>query len=479
MTTLQRFVPPVALSLALGVLACLPALAQYTPGPGEKPSEQSGLSPEVLGEIQGSLKMTPQLTAAQDALADHAIKDLVINRSLVNQTDRLFTHVIKNPGEITDQERSGRCWLFAGLNILRPVVIGAHDMKDFALSQAYDQFWDRLEHANFSLQLGYALRDEPLDSRKNQLLLHQLIGDGGDWTFVTALIDKYGVVPESLMPDTESASHTGTMDDLLSTRLRKAILDLRAAGKAGASQSKVDAIRLDALKDVYRILVLCLGQPPQSFTWRYETKDGKVSPYKTYTPQSFYKEFVGVDLSDYVRLVNYPGQPMNAKLEWAWYRGMADRPDLTAINVSAQTLSDLCAKSVLGDDAVWFASDAGAPGDRKAGLWADGALDYSGLFGMSFAMDKKDGLQTYDGAPNHAMVFTGVDMQGGKPDKWKVENSWGTKIGDKGWFIITSDWFGSHVYEAIINKKYVPADILKLEDQKPVVLPPWDPFSWD
>ncbi len=244
-------------------------------------------------------------------------------------------------------------------------------MKAFKLSQAYEQFWDRLEHANFSLEMAIALRKEPLDSRKNQLLLQNLIGDGGDWSFVTSLIDKYGVVPQDVMPNTYSASHTHTMDNLLATRIRQAILKIREAGAKGASMDQMRAIKTDALKDVYKIAVLCLGQPPQTFKWRYETKDGKVTPYKTYTPKSFYSEFVGVNLKDYVALVNYPGQPMHANLEWAWYRGMEDHPNVSAINVTSDELADMCKNSVMGDDAVWFASNAGAPGDVKAGLWSD------------------------------------------------------------------------------------------------------------
>jgi bleomycin hydrolase len=475
----RRFMTLALVPVLAGAFTALPVLAQFTPGPGEGPDQAGGLNPALIKEIQGSLTMTPQLNATRNALAAHKLRELAVNQETLNQTDDLFTHVIKNPGEITNQKQSGRCWLFAGLNIMRPAVIGTHKMKGFKLSQAYEQFWDRLEHANLSLEMAIALRKEPLDSRKNQLLLQNLIGDGGDWSFVTSLIDKYGVVPQDVMPNTYSASHTHTMDNLLATRIRQAILKIREAGNKGASMEQLRAIKTDALKDVYKIAVLCLGQPPQTFKWRYETKDGKVTPYKTYTPKSFYSEFVGVNLKDYVALVNYPGQPMHAKLEWAWYRGMEDRPNVSAINVTSDELANMCKNSVMGDDAVWFASNAGAPGDIKAGLWSDSALDYSGIFGMDFKMDKKDTLQTYEGAPDHAMVFTGVDIQDGKPDKWKVENSWGSKPGKKGWFIITSGWFNHHVYEAIINKKYVPADLLKVDTQKPVMLPPWDPYSYD
>ncbi|MEJ2420870.1 MAG: C1 family peptidase [Acidobacteriota bacterium] len=463
----------------LGAFTALPALAGTASGPAGTASKEAELTPALIKNIQDTFKMTPQMKAMQNALAQHKIRSLAVNREMVNQTDDLFTHVIKNPGSITNQKSSGRCWLFAGLNIMRPGVIATHKMKGFTLSQAYEQFWDRMEHANLSLQLAMSLRKEPLDSRRNQLLLQNLIGDGGDWTFVTALIDKYGVVPQSLMPDTYSASHTGTMDMLLATRLRQAILKMRAASKKGASMADLQQIKTDTLKSVYKILVLCLGQPPQTFKWRYETKDGKVTPYESYTPKSFYAKFVGMDLKNYVAFVNYPGKPEHARLEWEWYRGMEGAHDVAAVNVSAADLAEMCRKSVMADEAVWFASNASAPGDIKNGLWADGVLDYSAIFGMHFDMNKKDTLETYEGAPNHAMVFTGVDIRDGKPDKWKVENSWGTKPGKSGWFIITQGWFNKHVYEVIINKKYVPKNLLELQHQKPIMLPPWDPFSYD
>lgn len=461
----------------LAALAALPSFAQYQPGPGEEPTPSAGLSAQAIQEIQSSLTLTPALRATQNALADHKISDLVINHEKAIANDGLFTHVIKNPGSITDQEHSGRCWLFAGLNILRPQVMNKFNMKDFTLSQAYEDFWDKVERANRALELSVALSKEPLDSRKNMHLLKQPMDDGGDWNYVLALIDKYGVVPQSVMPDTFSAAHTDQMNTLLSAEVRKGVLALRQASNEGAPEARLRQIKMQTLAHVYKILVLCMGQPPQSFQWRYTGKDDKVSPLKTYTPQSFYKEFVGSDLHDYERFVNYPGKPMHARLQWAWDRDMADQPDLTAVNVTEEELAGMAKASVLADQPVWFASNAGVQGDRKAGLWAEGVEDYQDLFGLDFSLDKKDALATCDGAPDHAMVFVGVDIQDGVPDKWKVENSWGKKAGEDGFFSIDKGWFDKHVYEVIVDKRFVPSELQKLVDQKPFILPPWDPFG--
>ena len=457
--------------------AAAPALAQYTPVKGEAPSPPAGLSSTMLNELQSSFEMTPQMRATRNALADHSIHSLAINQDVVNRTDNLFTHEIKHPGSITNQASSGRCWLFAGLNILRPVVMNKFNMKDFTLSQAYEQFFQKLEAANRSLELAITLRDEPLHSRRMDTLLKHVISDGGNWNYVQALIEKYGAVPESVMPNSHAASHTREMNALMAARLRKAVAQIRKEAGEGADVATLRQLKTGVLKDVYKILVLCLGQPPQSFTWRYETKDDKVSALETYTPLSFYQKFLGADLNDFVRFVNYPGQPMHANLEWAWERNMADRPDLEAVNVTMKELEDMSLKSVLADEPVWFGANSAAEGDYEKGLWIDGIVDATDVFGIDFSMDKADALAYDNGTPNHAMVFTGVDVQDGAPTKWKVENSWGTKAGDKGWFTIGARWFDRHVFEVIINKRFVPPDLLKLTDQKALVLPPWDPFS--
>lgn len=449
----------------------------YKPSPAEAPSEAGALTKADLNDITSSLKITGSLKAAQNALSRNKVSDEVVNQARRLRVDDLFTHVIKDSGSITDQQRTGRCWLFAGLNILRPPVIKKYKMKNFKLSQAYDQFWDKLERANRTLELAIALKDKPVDSRKNEILLKGPIDDGGDWNYVVKLVDKYGVVPKELMPDTYSAGHTSQMNGLLKTLVRKGIKDIRDAAQKGADTSKLREIKKDTLKKVYKVLVLCLGNPPDKFEWRYKDKDGKVSAWKEYTPQKFYKEFTGGNLSDYVAFVNYAGRPIHAKIEWAWNRNSADGPNMAAVNITRGEMADLAMKSVMGDEAVWFACNASIQGDRKAGLWVENIQDYSDLFQLDFSMSKADRLAYWNGAPNHAMALVGVDVRDGKPVKWKVENSWGKKAGDKGYFTITEDWFGLHVYELIVNKTYVPANLLKLEKQKPLVMPPWDPFS--
>lgn len=460
------------------VSAALPLAAQYQPGPGEEPSAAGALTPDMAGAIRGSLTLTPQQRAAQNALADNEIQALVADRARTLSDDTLFTHVIKG-GKITAQEQTGRCWLFAGLNALRPPVIKKYNLENIEFSQAYCQFYDKLERANRTLELAIALKDEPLDGRKMALLLAKPIEDGGDWNYVVYLVGKYGVVPKNLMPDTYQAGHTDQMNRLLSARMRKGILEIRNAAGGGASVAQLRAAKLEVLKDVNKVLVLCLGEPPQEFTWRYEDKDKKVNEAKAYTPRSFLQDFVGVDLSEFVNFAHYPGRPLHRPLRFAWNRDSADGVDMQALNVTPEEMKAMAKASVLADEAVWFCCNSSIQRNSKAGLWDQGVQDYASLFGVDFALDKADALAYGDQAPNHCMVLIGVNLgPDGKPDKWKVENSWGDKRGRDGFWTLTDSWFDANVFEVLIHKKYVPAELLKLRDQEPLVLPPWDPFSY-
>lgn len=467
----------VAAALVALVALPLPVLAQYKAGQGEAPSASGALTPDMLKTLQGTVPMTPELRAVRDALAQNSVRSLAINPDVENSTDKLFSHEIKDPGSIADQKDSGRCWLFAGLNMLRPGVIAKDKMKDFMLSQAYEQFYEKLEAANRSLELAISLRHEPVHSRRMDTFLEHVISDGGNWNYVRALIQKYGAVPASVMPDDYAASHTDEIVSLMSARLRKAVIELRQSKFDNATESDLREWKMGALQDIYKILVLCLGQPPETFQWRYEDKDDKVTSLETYTPQSFRKKFLDADLDRYVDFVNYPGQPMHAHLEWAWERNMADQPNLEAVNITMEEMVDMTVKSTLADEPVWFGANASAEGDRKKGLWLQGIEDKNDLFGIDFTMSKSDTLAYDNGTPNHAMVITGVDVQGGKPVKWKVENSWGEKHGDKGWYTIDSEWFDRHVFQVIIDRRFVPSKLLALTKEKPILLPPWDPFT--
>lgn len=467
------------------IFVMVPLFGQYIPSKGEDPSTKGALTSEVIDSLQKSVTLTPELKAVQNALAENEINSLVIVREKTLKDDTLFTKVI-DTGKITNQQQSGRCWLFGGLNVIRPQIIKKYNLENFELSQAYIQFWDKLERANRTLELARALKYEPLDSRKNALLLQKPIEDGGDWNYVIYLVSKYGVVPKEVMPDTYQAGNTAQMNRLLTTVMRKGIKAIREA----KNEEEENLKKMETLKNVYKILVLCLGELPKTFEWRYksketkkneeansEEKDGGLSPLKSYTPLSFYKEFMGSPFDNYISLIHYPGKPLNKMIRFSWNRDSADGPDMTALNISINEMERLALKSIMDDQAVWFCCNSSVQRNNKTGLWDIGVQDYNSLFGIDFNMSKEDQLKYLEGALNHCMVFTGVDVQNGVPVKWKVENSWGEKRGRDGWWTITKSWFEENVYEVLIDKKYCPPELLKLLTEEPIVMPPWDPFS--
>lgn len=469
------------------VFVAVSFFGQYLPAPGEEPCQQGALTPDIVDSLRQAVVITPEMKAVQNALAENEINALVTDREKTLKDDTLFTKEIET-GKITNQEQSGRCWLFAGLNVVRPDIIKKYNLENFELSQAYIQFWDKLERANRTLELARALKQEPPDSRKNALLLQKPIDDGGDWNYVKFLVSRYGLVPKNVMPDTQQAGHTGQMNNLLATVMRKGIKAIREAQTTEAENTA----KMETLKQVYKILVLCLGEPPKSFEWRYKMKgskekdketakavekESKISPLKTYTPQSFYKEFMGSPFDNYISFINYPGKPYHKMIKFSWNRDSADGPDMEALNITVEEMEKMALASLMDDQAVWFCCNSSVQRNTKTGLWDIGVQDYKSLFGIDFYLSKEDQLRYYDGAPNHCMVFTGVDVKNGESVKWKVENSWGDKRGRDGWWTITKPWFEANVYEILVNKKYAPPELLKLTEQEPLIMPPWDPFS--
>lgn len=319
------------------------------------------------------------------------------------------------------------------------------------------------------------LRDRPLDDRELQVMLKDPIPDGGWWSFVVALIDKYGVVPKDVSPETNNSSSTGSMNAFLARLLRHDAVELRAMAAKGAKVPALEKRRNEMLRDVYKMLALHLGVPPKEFAWRYEDKDKKVHA-ATYTPQSFYRDVVGIDLGDYVSLVDHAGRPYMKYYRVRYVRNFAGAPDMDFVNVPAKTFKPWALAMLLAGEPVWFGADVGEENYSKGALMQPGIYDYQSLFGVDMSLTKADGTMTFDITPNHAMVFVGADTLGGVARKWRVENSWGTDAGKDGYWTMRDDWFDRYVFNVIVNRKYLPADVLALLDTKPETLPAWDPM---
>ena len=449
--------------LMLFALCSLPLLAQ----------KSGGITEGMLEQIRKGYNDTPAERAVRNALAGQSIATLAVNADNLAMIDTHFSDKVKTRG-ITDQKSSGRCWLFSGLNVLRARMIDKFDLGDFTFSQNYIFFYDQLEKANLFLQGVIDTRDLPFEDRKVDWLFANPIGDGGQFTGVSNLIMKYGLVPADVMPETLSANSTSAMSTQVKNLLRQDGLKLRAAGR----KDDLQAMKTDMLKDVYHILALCLGVPPTEFEWtRYDSKGEFVSS-KVYTPKSFYEEFIGADLeNNYIMVMNDPTREYGKVYEIDYDRHVYDGQNWVYVNLPIERIKEMAIASIKDNTAMYFSCDVNKFLNRSKGVADLNNFDYDSLMGVEYTMDKRERIMTHASGSTHAMTLMAVDLDAsGKPKKWMVENSWGAASGYKGHIIMTDEWFNEYMFRLVLEKKYVPADVLKMLEQKPVLLPAWDPM---
>jgi len=437
-------------------------------------AEAGALSEEAINKIRGSFEMDAHTRAMYNSITNNDISSLAVNRDILREHNDLFSHKIKTKG-VTNQKSSGRCWLFAGLNILRPIVIQKHKLKEFELSQSYLAFWDKLEKANCFLENIIEFRDRDILDREMEFLLRTPIPDGGYWENVVNLVEKYGVAPQEIMPETNSSGNTALMNALVSVKLRADAVKLRQMSNEKKSVKKLRAEKAKMLGEVYKMLAMNLGEPPRKFEWRFEDANSVVSEVKSYTPKSFFEEVVGVDMRAYVDVFNDPSKEYGKHYQIRLTRNIRDGDDAHFANVEVQALKDIAAKAVLDDEPVWFSCDVGKDQSKEHGIMAIGMFDYDSIYQTDMSMSKAERSLFRESVPNHAMVFVGVDMQGNKPAKWLVENSWGKDQGSEGLWTLYDTWFDKNVYSVIVKKKYVPEEVLKIFEEPAIKVPPWDP----
>ena len=431
-------------------------------------SRDGGISAEMLAEISKGYEGTASDKAIKNALAGTSIATLAINAENAAMIDTHFSDRVKTKG-ITDQQSSGRCWLFTGLNVLRAKMIDKYDLPKMEFSQNYLFFYDQLEKANLFLQGVIDTKDLPFEDRKVDWLFSNPLSDGGQFTGVSNLIVKYGLVPSDAMPETYQSNNTSNMASLLKLKLREYGLDLREAASAGTSAKKLQAMKVNQLSEVYRMLVLCLGEPVKEFDY-----EGK-----TYTPKAFYDEFLGEDLeNNYVMIMNDPCREYGKVYEIDYDRHVYDGHNWLYINLPVEKIKEMAIASIKDNTAMYFSCDVGKFIDRKKGVLDIANFDYESLMGVTFGMDKKERVQTHASGSSHAMTLIAVDVceETGKPVKWMVENSWGPASGYQGCLIMTDEWFNEYMFRLVVEKKYVPADVLEMLNQKPTLLPAWDPM---
>ena len=427
-----------------------------------------GISPQMLVEIQKGWQGTPSDKAIRNALSTTPINTLAINAENAAMIDTHFTYCVKTKG-ITDQKSSGRCWLFTGLNVLRAAAIEKYDLGDFQFSQNYCFFWDQLEKANLFLQAVIDTREKPFEDREVDWLFAHPISDGGTFTGVANLVIKYGVVPSDVMPESFCANATSQMSTHLKTLLRQYGLELRQT-PSGVRKKDIPSYlqnrKVEMLRDVYHVLAICLGVPPSEFEWKGETV----------TPTMFYKMLLGYDLEGgYVMVMNDPAREYGKVYEIEYDRHLYDGQNWVYVNLPLERIKAMAIESLKDNVAMYFSCDVGKFSDRKKGVLDMDLYDYESLLGVDFTMDKKQRILTHASSSSHAMTLIAVDLKNDVPTKWMVENSWGPS-GYKGNMIMTDEWFNEYMFRLVVEKKYVPADVMEMLKQEPVKLPAWDPM---
>ena len=447
-----------SITLALA-LACICSYAQ-----------EGAISAEMLSGIRSSYEGSTTDKAIRNALNNVDFNTLTVNAGKAATLDDSFSDRVETKA-CTNQRQSGRCWLFTGLNVLREAAIEKNSLpKDFQFSQSYCFFWDQLEKSNLFLQAVIDTRDKAIDDREVDWLFAHPLSDGGTFTGVANLVMKYGLVPADVMPESHIANSTSQFTTQVKTLLRQYGLKLRETPE-GMKAKKVGAYLQDEktrmLGELYRIFCLAYGVPPTEFEWKGET----------ITPQEFYTKLVGFDLNnDYVMLMNDPSRPYGKVYEIEYDRHLYDGQNWLYVNLPVERIKEMAISSIRGGDAMYFSCDVGKYLDRARGLCDLKNYDYESILGVNYTMDKKERVQTHASGSSHAMTLVAVDIKDGKTAKWMVENSWGEKTGHNGFIIMTDEWFDEYMFRLVVDRKYVPSDVLEMLKGDVTKLPAWDPM---
>ena len=411
------------------------------------------------------------------ALVKNSAYQVVASQDNIKGMDFNFDINIKTL-PAANQKASGRCWIFAATNVCREIIAEKCNLSNFELSQSYLAFYDRLEKSNYLLESVIELLDKDYDDRTLTYLLQNGVGDGGQWDMFVSLVNKYGLCPKNVYPETNTSSATRETAQLINFNIRKFASD----AKALFINKGLEAVRKEkdkVLSNIYFLLINTYGVVPESFDFEYTDKDGNYHLEKGFNPLSFKKQYLGNKLDDFVSLINAPtkDKPFGKTYTIKYLGNVVDGKEVTHLNVTMDRMKELILAQMKDNRIVWFGSDVGFYGDREEGVWDDTRFDLLSAYNLDLKMDKGESLDYYASQMNHAMCITGVSFKEGKPSKWKIENSWGKDRGRDGYYIMSASWFDQFVYQAVVDKKYLNADELKALDRKPVVLKPWDPMG--
>ena len=434
------------------------------------------ITDEQIQALRKAFDTNPANKVAQNAVTSVQLPSLALNRSIIQDTANTFSTKLDD-WKVTSQKSSGRCWLFAALNLFRVGAMKKMNVKNFEFSQAHIHFWDKFERSNHLLEAMIDTADRPVDDRTIHFLLSDPIGDGGQWNMAMNLIEKYGLVPKSVYPESHTSSATRWMNMELKNILRSSACELRAILNNGGSLEEARAHKEKRVSDIWNMLCIHLGTPPTSFDWQWRDKDDKFHRKGEMTPKQFASEYVDIDWRNYVCIVNDPRNIYYQTYTVDYLQNVAGGPPVVYLNVPSEEMKAVTQKLLEDGVPVWMGCDVGKEMDRKGGYWDADLFNVSGLYGVEYGMDKENRLRHGQTMMTHAMLFTGVDVVDGKPRRWRVENSWGEDSGQKGYYTMNDSWYDEYMFEIAAPKEYLTEKMLAGLETEPIVLPAWDPMG--
>ncbi|GAX47161.1 aminopeptidase C [Pseudolactococcus reticulitermitis] len=433
------------------------------------------LTSEFTQSLFDNYQKNAKFSAVENAATKNGLLNALENRASHAANLPVFSVDLTND-PVSNQKQSGRCWMFAALNTFRHKILTEFKLENFELSQAYTFFWDKYEKSNWFLEQIIGTSELEIGDRKLKFLLDVPQQDGGQWDMVVALFQKYGVVPKDIYPESISSSASRELDQYLNKLLRQDAQILRDLIQSGGD---VAAKKAELLQEIFNYLAMTLGLPPQKFDFEYRDKDDQFNKFENITPQAFYEKFVNIKLDDYVSVINAPtaDKPYNKSYTVEFLGNVVGARDVRHLNVEMDRFKKLAIAQMQAGETVWFGCDVGQVSNRQAGLLTMDAYDFSAM-DLHFTQDKASRLDYSESLMTHAMVLTGVDLDAaGNSLKWKVENSWGDKVGKKGYFTASDAWMDEYTYQIVVRKEFLTEAELAAYEAEPEVLLPWDPMG--
>ena len=434
------------------------------------------LNEKKTADILTDYERNPKNSVVRHALSRHAISNVIFESASLKEVTPAFSIDLKTL-PVANQKQSGRCWIFAGLNVLREIVAKKCGLHKFELSQNYISLYDKIEKSNFALETILKLGDRDHDDRELHFILSNPVSDGGQWDMFVNLVKKYGLVPQDKFPETYQSEGTREGDQIVNCVIRHFASDAAPLLKEG-KMDEARALKEETMEKIYHFFLNSFGVPPKSFDFEYENDKG-YHVEKGLTPLSFFEKYIGSKIDEYQSIIHSPTEdkPYLKNFTIDYLGNVVEGKPINHLNLPMERIKELIVKQLSNNEPVWFGSDVSFYRDRNSFSWNDHAFDYKSAFGFSIEFDKATMLDYWNSAMNHAMVIVGVNLENGIPNRWKIENSWGPDNGLRGYYVMSQSWFDTFVYQAVINKKYLTEEEKEAANAEPTHLHPWDPMG--